>query len=174
MTHGLKAILLVLIYSTPLVAHENGIVLEGETLISDVLKRRVRFTAYLPSGYAEDKSRHYPVLYLLHGLPSRPHNSDTDWIQEGNADQILDDAIKERHVPPLVVIMPDAASSFYINNEAGDVRYESMFVWPTRQGIELRSVLYIAILVRPIECGSWPQAAVGQCCISSIFRSRFC
>ena len=49
--------------------------------------------------------RPYPVLYLLHGASG----CHTDWLELGNARQILDEAIAEGRAVPMVVVMPDAS-----------------------------------------------------------------
>jgi hypothetical protein len=51
----------------------------------------------LPSGYADDPQRRYPVLYLFHGTSGRP----SDWINFGNAEQTTAGL-------PMIVVLPDA------------------------------------------------------------------
>lgn len=100
----------------------RGTVKEGLTLDSKILGTKVRYTIYLPFDY-ETSSRYYPVVYLLHGYT----DNDMGWIQFGEANMIADEAIAAREIPPMIIVMPDAGVSWYINNYDGSVRYEDHF-----------------------------------------------
>ncbi|MEA2661943.1 MAG: hypothetical protein QOH08_1515 [Chloroflexota bacterium] len=72
---------------------------------------------YLPPSYATDRSRRYPVVYLLHGFSSR----STSWglgpaLAFGALippiDQLLDEAIASKAAAELIVVMPDGWSAF--------------------------------------------------------------
>src|SRR5438094_5650305 len=68
--HGHRAVVLI----------RPGIVREHLTFRSPALGgRHEQYDLYLPPGYDDpaNRSRRYPVLYLLHGSPGRPD----DWIQ---------------------------------------------------------------------------------------------
>ena len=111
------------------VAH--GTVKEGLTLDSKILGKKVRYTIYLPFDY-ESSSRFYPVVYLLHGYT----DNDMGWIQFGEANLIADEAIANREIPPMVIVMPDGGDSWYINSYNGSVRYEDFFFQEFIQYIE--------------------------------------
>lgn len=100
----------------------RGVVKEGLTLDSKILGTKVRYTIYLPFDY-ETSSRFYPVVYLLHGYT----DNDMGWIQFGEANFIADEAIAKREIPAMIIAMPDAGPSWYINNYNGSVRYEDFF-----------------------------------------------
>ncbi|MEO6726752.1 MAG: alpha/beta hydrolase-fold protein, partial [Blastocatellia bacterium] len=100
----------------------RGIVKEGLTVDSKILGKPVRYTIYLPSDY-ETSNRKYPVVYLLHGYT----DNDTGWLQFGEANQIADEAIARRDIPPMIIVMPDGGVSWYINNHDGTVKYEDFF-----------------------------------------------
>jgi enterochelin esterase family protein len=57
---------------------------------------------YTPPGYARDKGKKYPVLYLLHGR----NGTAADWTQAGFANFILDNLLAEKKVVPMIVVMP--------------------------------------------------------------------
>jgi enterochelin esterase-like enzyme len=78
---------------------------------------------YLPPDYGTS-TRRYPVVYLLHGYT----DDESGWIQFGEVDLAADRAIAEREIPPMIIVMPDAGATFYINDGSGKVRYEDMFV----------------------------------------------
>jgi len=100
----------------------HGIVKEGLTLDSKILGAKVRYTIYLPFDY-ETSSRFYPVVYLLHGYT----DNDMGWIQFGEANLIADEAIAQREIPAMIIAMPEAGPSWYINNYNNSVRYEDFF-----------------------------------------------
>jgi enterochelin esterase-like enzyme len=62
--------------------------------------REVR--VYTPPGYDGDRSKQYPVLYLLHG------NNDTaaGWTDVGRANTILDNLIAQKKAVPMIIVMP--------------------------------------------------------------------
>lgn len=100
-----------------------GQVLEGLKLSSSVLGRDVAYAVYLPPDYATS-TRRYPVVYLLHGYT----DDESGWIQFGEINLAADRAIAEREIPSMIIVMPDGGVSWYINDLAGKVRYEDMFV----------------------------------------------
>jgi len=102
---------------------EEGRVLEGLRCPSAVLGRDVPYAIYLPPGY-ESATRRYPVVYLLHGYT----DNESGWIQFGEVDLAADRAIASREIPPMIIVMPDGGVAWYINDLAGKVRYEDMFV----------------------------------------------
>lgn len=101
----------------------KGILNQGLTLKSTILSKEVRYSVYLPADY-ETNTNSYPVLYLLHGYT----DNDLAWVQLGNADKILDKMIGAGEIPPMIVVMPDAGTSWYINNYNNTVRYEDFFI----------------------------------------------
>src|ERR1700690_248182 len=60
------AILLLTLCLAPLL-HAQGRA-ECSVIKSAILERPVRYCAFLPESFDQDKTRHYPVLYYLHGL----------------------------------------------------------------------------------------------------------
>jgi len=101
----------------------RGFVEEGLTLDSSVLGRSVRYTIYLPRDY-ESSQRNYPVTYLLHGYT----DDDTGWLQFGEANRLADAAIATGEIPPMILAMPDAGLSYYLNNHDSTERYEDFFI----------------------------------------------
>ena len=100
-----------------------GYLLEGEVMESTTLGKSVNYSVYLPSDY-NSSQRSYPVVYLLHGYT----DDHTGWTQFGEIAYLLDDAIADRRITPMIVVMPDAGVSWYINNHDGSVRYEDFFI----------------------------------------------
>ena len=76
------------------------------------LNRNWDYNVYLPNGYGESK-QNYPVLYLLHG-----HGEDADeWVVKGNVVQLIDNLIASGEIPPCLVVMPSAGSTWYIDRQ---------------------------------------------------------
>ncbi|MBP1659413.1 MAG: esterase [Candidatus Aminicenantes bacterium] len=100
-----------------------GEVFEGLKLRSTILGRDVAYAVYLPPDYATS-TRRYPVVYLLHGYT----DNESGWVQFGEVSLAADRAIAGREIPPMIIVMPDGGVSFYINDAAGKVRWEDMFV----------------------------------------------
>lgn len=90
---------------------------------STILGREVKYTLYLPADY-ETSQRRYPVLYLLHGYS----DDETAWIQFGEANRVADKAIGSGEAPPMIIVMPDAGVTWYVNDYKGKNKYEDMFV----------------------------------------------
>jgi enterochelin esterase-like enzyme len=100
-----------------------GQVVEGLSMPSAVLGRDVNFAVYLPPDYAPS-SRRYPVVYLLHGYT----DEESAWVQFGEVNLAADRAIASRDIPPMIIVMPDAGLTWYINDSQNKVRYEDMFI----------------------------------------------
>ncbi|MCO5237156.1 MAG: esterase family protein [Chitinophagaceae bacterium] len=104
-------------------AQQNGRVIEQVSVSSAVLGRPVNYTVYLPPDY-ESSQRTYPVVYLLHGYT----DDNTGWLQFGEINRYADMAIADGTIPPMIIIMPDGDSSWYINSYDGKENYEDFFM----------------------------------------------
>jgi enterochelin esterase-like enzyme len=100
-----------------------GQALEGLKFASPILGRNVDYAVYLPPDYATS-TRRYPVVFLLHGLG----DDAAGWIQFGEVNMAADQAIADRTIPPMIIIMPDAGATWYINDFQNKVRFEDMLV----------------------------------------------
>lgn len=98
-------------------------VLESQSFKSKILNEEVRYTIYLPPDYYTNMRR-YPVVYLLHGYT----DDETAWIQFGEANITADQAIVNRQIPPMIIVMPDAKLTWYINDYEMKYPYEDMFI----------------------------------------------
>jgi enterochelin esterase-like enzyme len=71
-------------------------------------------------------------VYLLHGYT----DEHTAWVQYGEIGRLADKAISDGAIPPMIIVMPDADSSWYINAYDGKESYEDFFVQEFIPGIE--------------------------------------
>ena len=79
---------------------------------SPTLNREWIYNVYLPDGYDTGALR-YPVMYLLHGNGA----DQNEWVVSGNMQQTVDQLIKDGQMPPAVVIMPSATTTWYVDRK---------------------------------------------------------
>jgi len=99
----------------------KGKVIEDLSISSKITGYNVNYSVYLPPCY-ESSQRSYPVVYLLHGYS----DNETAWVQFGEINQTVDKAIEEGIIPPMIIIMPNAKVTWYVNNYKGSDPYEDM------------------------------------------------
>ena len=84
---------------------------------SGALGRTAKYRIVLPSGYNESAHR-YPVLFLLHGVFGSSENWET-----------LTDLSRYAASTDLIIVMPDAANSWYVNSATmPEARYEDFIM----------------------------------------------
>ena len=101
----------------------TGTELRDQTIKSTVLGRTMKYSVYLPKGY--DKSKEYPVLYMLHGA----NGSNNDWLNGGKINANASTAASDGTAPEMIVICPDCGGdNFYCDNYGGnDIKYMTYF-----------------------------------------------
>ncbi len=119
----MKKVLLffVLLISTSTFA-QQGVIRESLKVKSKLLGKEVKYNIYLPADY-DKTNRNYPVLYLLHGYS----DDETGWTQFGQAQEIADKTINSGDAPPMIIVMPDAEVTWYMNTYDNKGRYEEFF-----------------------------------------------
>lgn len=101
----------------------KGIVMKNQIIETTHLgKDDGKYTIYLPSDY-QTSNKKYPVLYLLHGMWS--HNNE--WVEKGAAATLTDLAINKGTIGPMIIVMPNAFDSFYVDGYDKVHNYESFF-----------------------------------------------
>jgi len=101
----------------------QGTVLESLKMDSKMMPDPVNYTIYLPPDYGTSQRR-YPVVYLLHGFS----DNDMGWIQFGEANMTADQAIANREIPPMIIVMPDGGVTWYTDDYKGKEPWAEMFV----------------------------------------------
>jgi S-formylglutathione hydrolase FrmB len=102
---------------------QKGTVDCSQVIRSEILKKDMHYSVYLPDGY-NTSSRSYPVLYLLHGM----FGDYTNWVNTGEVNRIASESIAKGLAPEMIIIMPDGLTdAFYINNYDKSVRWEDFF-----------------------------------------------
>lgn len=82
---------------------------ETKTFYSEALGQTMEYEIYLPPGYDDFWHRftHYPVVYLLHGIPG----TDDDWVSKGGDADAMDTLLARGQVQPMIVVSPMGANS---------------------------------------------------------------
>lgn len=107
---------------------------------SPTLGRPIPYAVYKPFPAPAEGER-WPVVYLLHGLTG----ADGDWFTWGDLGPILDRAIAEGRIKPMVVVAPGAGDSWYVDN-------------PDPGGLGLVETAFTTDLIKAID-SSLPTAA---------------
>ena len=123
MKKQLSFLFALILFASNVFAQNMGKIMEGKMVKSTILNKDIKYTVYLPADY-EKSERNYPVVYLLHGYT----DDDTGWLQFGEINRLVDKAISDGTVPPMIIVMPDGGVSFYMNSYDGKERYEDFFV----------------------------------------------
>lgn len=104
-------------------AQDKVRILEGLSMNSKILSQEVKYSIILPEDYYISK-KNYPVVYLLHGLG----DDESSWLEYGQVSQVTDLAVKNREIIPMIYVMPQGYTNYYVNDYAGKFLYEDMFV----------------------------------------------
>lgn len=96
---------------------------ECNNVPSKILARSVPYCIVLPSSFDADKTKHFPVLYELHGLG----DNEQFFVHSGLWNLVEDQ--RERHeLKDFLIATPAGGASFYINSKDGKVRYEDFLL----------------------------------------------
>lgn len=87
----------------------TALLLKNQSIRSSAMKREMKYTVWLPEGVEPQHS--LPFLYLLHGYG----DDQNAWAEKGNLVNIYRDYVA-RGGSPMVVVMPDALTTFYVGD----------------------------------------------------------
>ncbi len=79
------------------------------------------FMVYLPPSYLKHPNRHYPTIYLFHGI----NGGAAEW-QPRHMKGRIDRLIRDRGIMQSIVVMPDAESLWYV--DSSEAPWRSMFI----------------------------------------------
>lgn len=97
--------------------------LENEVMYSKILGQDVKYSVCLPENYYEvDQS--YPVVYMLHGLG----DNASSWLEYGRIDSWSKYRVNQKAIIPMIYIMPEGYTNYYVNDFYGKFLYQDMFV----------------------------------------------
>ena len=92
---------------------------ECSVVKSTILERTVRYCAFLPASFDQDKTRRYPVLYYLHGLG----DNEQSLLNLGGWD-LIEELRRQGKIGDFIVLAPSGGRTFYLNSADGKLRYE--------------------------------------------------
>lgn len=94
-------------------------------IASQYLDAGLRFRVYTPPCYAEEATRSYPVLYLIHGQTF----NDDQWDRLG-ADETASQLIAAGTIPPFIIVLPyDVSSNQPSRDHFGEALIEELLPW---------------------------------------------
>ncbi len=129
---SLAAVALGLLVTAPAVA--GGHVETGVAFDSPALGHAIPAAVYLPEGAGEPDGPRLPVLYLFHGLGGR----ESDWVGAGDIAATLDREFAAGRVRPMIVVMPMAGDSWYVDDPAGESRMATAFTTDLVAAVDAR------------------------------------
>ena len=80
-----------------------------DTIYSKILKAERAYTIYLPKSYEVDKTRSYPILYLLHGVMG----VNTSWFTDQRAGEVADLLMASGEACEMIIVSPNAGGNPY-------------------------------------------------------------
>lgn len=115
-----------LVVATPIQAQTGGVshvdTVDAPSLRNNLLgdPDRRAVTVYLPPGYSMNRTKRYPVIYLLHGFSANHRAFMAGAYQNLNVRISMDSLIGAGKVRDMIVVTPDAGNgfkgSFYANS----------------------------------------------------------
>jgi S-formylglutathione hydrolase FrmB len=96
---------------------------ECNSVPSKFVHRAVPYCIMLPPTFDADKTRHFPILYLLHGLG----DNEQFFIHSGEWN-LVEDMREKGELKDFLIATPYGGASFYINEKGGKERYEDFLV----------------------------------------------
>jgi putative tributyrin esterase len=106
---------------------------ECVSLPSTILARTVPYCVLLPPSYDAEKTRRYPILYLLHGL-----GDNEQMLVHSGGMNLVEDLWEQHQLGEFLIVTPAGGASFYINSRDGKRRYEDFFLQEFVPGVEKR------------------------------------
>jgi S-formylglutathione hydrolase FrmB len=106
---------------------------ECVSLPSKILARTVPYCVLLPPSYDAEKTRRYPILYLLHGL-----GDNEEMLVHSGGMNLVEDLWEQHQLGEFLMVTPAGGASFYINSHDGKRRYEDFFLQEFMPGVEKR------------------------------------
>jgi S-formylglutathione hydrolase len=113
----------------------------------------VGVSIYTPPGYGEAPAQSYPLLLLLHG----GNGSERDLLRFTS---IIDDAVREGRVPPLVIAMPGARRSLYMDYKDRSQLWETFILSELLP--YLRESLHVSVERQGTFIAGWSMGGLGS------------
>ena len=96
---------------------------ECNSLPSKILSRNVPYCVVLPASFDADKTKHFPILYSLHGL-----GDNEQFLIHSGVWNLVEDLRANKELKDFLIATPDGGAGFYINSKDGKNRYEDFLL----------------------------------------------
>jgi S-formylglutathione hydrolase FrmB len=96
---------------------------ECNAVASKILARSVPYCVVLPAGFDADKTKHFPILYELHGL-----GDNEQFFVHSGLWNLVEDLRDRGELKDFLIATPAGGATFYINSKDGKVRYEDFLL----------------------------------------------
>lgn len=96
---------------------------ECNVLPSKILARSVPYCVVLPASFDADKTKHFPILYELHGL-----GDNEQFFVHSGLWNLVEDLHERGELKDFLISTPAGGATFYINSKDGRVRYEDFLL----------------------------------------------
>ena len=96
---------------------------ECNSVPSKILARSVAYCIVLPPSFDQNRNRHFPVLYFLHGLG----DNEQSFIHSG-AWNLVEDMREKGELSDFLLATPNGDAGFYINSKDGKFHYEDFLL----------------------------------------------
>jgi S-formylglutathione hydrolase FrmB len=116
-------LVLLLLILFPALVHAAPGRVECNSVPSKVLARSVPYCVVLPSSFDADKTKHFPILYFLHGL-----GDNEQFVVHSGLWNVAEDLRDKHELRDFLIATPDGGTSFYINSKDGKNRYEDFMI----------------------------------------------
>jgi S-formylglutathione hydrolase FrmB len=90
---------------------------------SRILARSVSYCIVLPTSFDTDKTKHFPILYSLHGL-----GDNEQFFVHSGLWNLVEDMQEKGELQEFLIATPDGGAGFYINSKDGKNRYEDFLL----------------------------------------------
>ncbi|HEV2197877.1 MAG TPA: alpha/beta hydrolase family protein [Candidatus Acidoferrum sp.] len=96
---------------------------ECNSVSSKILARNVPYCVVLPASFDAEKTKHFPILYELHGL-----GDNEQFFVHSGLWNLVEDQRERGELKDFLTATPAGGASFYINSKDGKVRYEDFLL----------------------------------------------
>ncbi len=114
---------LVLLCAFPVLTRGATGRVECNQVQSKILSRSVSYCIVLPASFDADKTKHFPILYSLHGL-----GDNEQFFVHSGLWNLVEDMREKGELKEFLIATPDGGVSFYINSKDGKDRYEEFLL----------------------------------------------
>ena len=96
---------------------------ECNSIPSKILARSVPYCIVLPGSFDVDKTKHFPILYELHGL-----GDNEQFFVHSGLWNLVEDQRERGELKDFLIATPAGGASFYINSKEGKARYDDFLL----------------------------------------------